>query len=78
LLCCKIRWISCAVGRTSGACVLMSKKCKVMHFGRNNPYHTYEINAKSFNAVNEERDIGVTVSRDLKPSAQCAKTAGLC
>jgi hypothetical protein len=47
-----------------------------MHFGRNNPHHTYEMNGENLDAVYEERDIGVTVSRDLKPSAQCAKAAG--
>jgi hypothetical protein len=52
------------------------KKCKVMHFGRNNPHHTYEMNGENLDAVDEERDIGVTVTRDLKPSAQCAKAAG--
>jgi hypothetical protein len=43
------------------------KKCKVMHFRRNNPHHTYEMNGENLDAVDEERDIGVTVSRDLKP-----------
>jgi hypothetical protein len=52
------------------------KKCKVMHFGRNNPHHDYEMHGESLEKVDEERDIGVTVSKNFKPSAQCAKAAG--
>jgi hypothetical protein len=51
------------------------KKCKVMHFGRNNPKFVYKMNGESLEEVDVERDIGVTVHSDLKPSAQCQKAA---
>jgi hypothetical protein len=51
-------------------------KCKVMHFGRNNPNYEYEMRGQKLEKVDSERDIGVTVSNNLKPSAQCAKAAG--
>jgi hypothetical protein len=51
-------------------------KCKVMHFGRNNPGYVYEMNGEVLAEVEAERDIGVTVHKSLKPSQQCAKAAG--
>jgi hypothetical protein len=51
-------------------------KCKVMHFGRQNPRYVYEMSGQQLEEVDSERDIGVTVSQTLKPSAQCAKAAG--
>jgi hypothetical protein len=51
-------------------------KCKVMHFGRTNPKYEYEMRGQKLEKVDNERDIGVTVSNNLKPSAQCAKAAG--
>jgi hypothetical protein len=52
------------------------KKCKVMHFGRNNPQYEYEMNGEKLETVEEERDIGVAITQNLKPSVQCAKAAG--
>jgi hypothetical protein len=51
-------------------------KCKVMHIGQRNPGHEYTMMGKKLAATNEERDIGVTVSSSLRPSAQCNKAAG--
>jgi Reverse transcriptase (RNA-dependent DNA polymerase)/Endonuclease-reverse transcriptase len=51
------------------------KKCKIMHFGRNNPQYDYEMNGEKLERVEEERDIGVTVNKNLKPSSQCSKAA---
>jgi hypothetical protein len=51
-------------------------KCKVMKFGRNNPNYEYEMRGQKLEEVDSERDIGVMVSSNLKPSAQCAKAAG--
>ena len=47
------------------------KKCKVMHFGRSNPNHTYHMNGVMLEKVTNEKDIGVTVSDNLKPSEHC-------
>jgi Reverse transcriptase (RNA-dependent DNA polymerase) len=51
------------------------KKCKVMHFGAANGKAKYRMNGQELDVVREERDIGVTVTDDLKPAAQCAKAA---
>jgi hypothetical protein len=51
------------------------KKCKVMHFGFNNPAQSYRMEDQQLEVTEEERDIGVSVTRTLKPSAQCAKAA---
>jgi hypothetical protein len=50
-------------------------KCKVMHFGKRNPKFDYQMDGVRLEEVEEERDIGVTVSNTLKPSKQCAKAA---
>jgi hypothetical protein len=50
-------------------------KCKVMHMGHKNPKHVYQMNGQELEVTAEERDIGVKVADNLKPSAQCAKAA---
>src|SRR5579872_3623035 len=47
-------------------------KCKVIHFGRDNPNSVYAINDKTVKVVTDERDLGVTVNQDLKVANQCA------
>jgi hypothetical protein len=51
------------------------KKCKVMHFGPGNRNFEYKMNGEKLDETKEERDIGVLVTDDLKPGAQCAKAA---
>ncbi len=51
------------------------KKCKVMHLGHANPKHVYTMNGEALESTDEERDVGVTITSSLKPSAQCAKAA---
>jgi Reverse transcriptase (RNA-dependent DNA polymerase)/Endonuclease-reverse transcriptase len=51
-------------------------KCKVIHFGRNNPEFEYQMLGQRLEKVDKERDIGVMVHKSLKPAAQCAKAAG--
>ena len=48
-------------------------KCKIMHVGRNSP--EYEYNMDNVKVVEEERDIGVTVQKNMKPSKHCKKAA---
>jgi hypothetical protein len=50
-------------------------KCKVMHFGRNNPEHVYSMNGEALEKVKKERDIGVIVQDNLKLAAQCTVAA---
>ena len=49
-------------------------KCKVMHIGRHNPMFTYTIANKQLEAVKEEKDLGVIIAEDLKPSAHCTES----
>jgi ribonucleases P/MRP protein subunit RPP40 len=50
-------------------------KCKVIHMGHKNPKHVYQMNGQELEVTAEERDIGVMVADNLKPSVQCAKAA---
>ena len=54
-------------------------KCKVMHMGCNNSEHDYAMvtdqGLKTLQKVDTEKDLGVWISKDLKPSVQCGKAA---
>jgi ribonucleases P/MRP protein subunit RPP40 len=55
-------------------------KCKVLHFGRNNPNAHYTMNGYApagtvLENVSEEKDVGVWISTSLKPSSNCQKAA---
>ena len=45
-------------------------KCKVMHFGKHNPEFKYIMANTQLVTVHEEKDLGILISDDLKPSAQ--------
>ena len=49
------------------------KKCKVMHIGSRNPRYKYDMGSEELLVTEEERDIGVTISSSLKPSAHCTE-----
>lgn len=51
-------------------------KCKIMHVGRNNPEYDYFMNGVKVCTTEEEKDVGVMVTKNLKPSLQCSKAAG--
>ena len=51
------------------------KKCKVLHTGRNNPLYHYTMNGVPLTVVEQEKDIGVTIHKSLKPSPHCADIA---
>ena len=51
------------------------QKCKTMHVGHNNPRHEYSMGNSRLETTEEERDLGVIMSRKLKPGQQCAKAA---
>jgi ribonuclease P/MRP protein subunit RPP40 len=44
------------------------KRCKVMHLGYNNTGHIYTMNNQQLEVTADERDIGVSMSQNLKPS----------
>ena len=50
-------------------------KCKIMHVGRNNPGYEYKMAGIKLCEVEEEKDIGVTIQSNLKPSKHCQKIA---
>ena len=50
-------------------------KCHVMHVGRNNPENEYKMCGVTLEKTSDKRDIGVTVSSNLKPAQQCRKAA---
>ena len=52
-------------------------KCKIMHVGPRNPGYTYTMSGQQLVEVEEEKDIGVTVHRSLKPAKHCKKVAGI-
>jgi hypothetical protein len=47
------------------------KKCKVVHFGRSNKKYEYKMLGEKLAEAEAERDIGVEVQNNLKPSKQC-------
>jgi hypothetical protein len=51
-------------------------KCKVMHVGTHNRAYEYFMRGVRLEVTEEEKDIGVAVTKNLKPSAQCSKAAG--
>ncbi len=50
-------------------------KCHVLHLGKSNPRHVYKMDNIELTTTNLERDIGVLIADNLKPSAQCQAAA---
>lgn len=50
-------------------------KCKVMHMGSRNPKYEYKMAGQVLADIEEEKDIGVKIQANLKPSAQCTAAA---
>jgi len=42
-----------------------------MHAGRNNVLHEYQTEGKTLEAVQQERDLGIIITKDMKASQQC-------
>ena len=47
------------------------EKCKVMHIGHKNKKAKYELLGKELEICEQEKDLGVIISNDLKSSKQC-------
>ena len=52
-----------------------TSKCKVMHIGRSNNKHAYFMNGLQLLSSDKERDIGVIINHNLKPTMQCHEAA---
>lgn len=50
-------------------------KCKVMHCGSNNPRYNYTMENQTLSSTDEEKDIGVIINKNMKPSKQCENAA---
>ena len=48
-------------------------KCNVLHIGSSNDRSNYSMNGTELLKVNEEKDLGVTTSNDLKPGKHCSE-----
>ena len=51
------------------------EKCHVLHLGRHNPRHKYTMNGIQLEVSEKEKDIGVIISENLKPTTHCEKAA---
>ena len=51
------------------------EKCKSMHFGHNNGMQDYYMDGVKLSTIKEEKDLGVLITDDLKPSVQCTEAA---
>jgi ribonuclease P/MRP protein subunit RPP40 len=52
------------------------EKCKIMHIGRHNPQFEYYMRGEKISTTEEERAIGLAITKNLKLAAQCSKAAG--
>ena len=51
------------------------KKCKIMHFGGSNQRFSYTMDGVKLEEVRVEKDVGVLVADNLRPSEQCSAAA---
>ena len=51
-------------------------KCKRMHLGYNNQGFDYRMEGHQLERIEEEKDLGVWITSNMKPSLQCSKAAG--
>lgn len=52
-------------------------KCHVMHIGNKNKEFTYAMGGKELSSSEFQKDIGVLIQKNLRPSKQCAKAANV-
>ena len=50
-------------------------KCNVMHIGRKNPCYNYTMSGSTLSTTSQEKDLGIIISSNMKPSAQVTKAA---
>ena len=49
-----------------------TEKCKVLHFGHNHKQQHYFMKYSKLSTTREDKDLGVLITDNLKPSSQCA------
>jgi len=49
------------------------QKCKVMHIGNSNLNFEYYMDNNELEIMQEEKDLGVLITNDLKASSQCVQ-----
>ena len=52
-----------------------AQKCKTMHCGSANPKTEYKMMGQKLQTTEVERDLGVAITSDLKPSTHCQRAA---
>ena len=50
-------------------------KCQILHIGNSNKRYDYEMRGQKINTSNSVKDLGITITRDLKSSQQCNEAA---
>jgi len=63
-------WINLLSGQKV-ANVFQYKEVYVIHVGRTNPRFTYTMESQTLDTFDSEKDLGITISSDLKSSNQC-------
>ena len=52
---------------------LNADKCHILHFGSKNNLYQYHVNGIALECVDDEKDLGVIISKSLKPDAHIKK-----
>lgn len=60
-------------GKGMGLLQFNNEKFKVMHLGRKNPEHQYHMGNTPVSTTEEEKDLGLGVNPNLKPSVEVAR-----
>ena len=50
-------------------------KCHILHLGKDNMKYEYQLGGMTLETSKYEKDVGVIINDDLKPSLQCARAA---